>query len=362
MYDSANDVSVAADARILIVRLSALGDVVHGLPVLNALREALPEAHLGWVVEHRAANVLERHPALDHLITVPRGWWKSPSAIWRLRSELRHDRFDITVDLQCLTKSAVAARLSGAPRRIGVAGPDGREFSKWLNNDLVPIRAQHVVEHYLALLQPLGITSPDVDFTLPHWPDAEQSMRHFLADQDLLPQGYAVLNPGAGWPSKLWPAHRYAAVAEFLGHVYGMASVAVWAGEDEHAMARRVVALSDGWARTAPPTSIQELSELSRNAALFVGSDTGPLHLAVASGAPSISLHGTTGAHWTGAYGDGNVRLQAYHDTATSNRRKATNRAMRAISVETVCKACHQILSKSLRSRFDAVHYPAAAA
>ena len=148
--------------RILIVRLSALGDVVHGLPVLCALRRQLPSAQLAWVVEERAAAVLQGHAALDRLICVPRGWLKSPRAVWRLRRELSVEHFDVSIDLQSLTKSAIAARLSGARWRIGAGGRDGRELSKWFNNDLVPIRASHVIDHYLTLLRPLGIVDARV--------------------------------------------------------------------------------------------------------------------------------------------------------------------------------------------------------
>src|SRR5262245_53960415 len=127
----------ARTPRILIVRLSAIGDVIQGVPVLCALRHALPRAFLGWVVEGRAADLLEGHPALDALIRVPRGWLKSPRQVWRLRQQLHEMRFNTAIDLQCLTKSAIAAWLSGAPRRIGKGGEDGRELSRWFHNKLV---------------------------------------------------------------------------------------------------------------------------------------------------------------------------------------------------------------------------------
>src|SRR3954452_9579637 len=104
--------------RILIVRLNAIGDVLHGLPVLVALREALPEAYLAWVVEGRTSELLRNCPALDGVISVPRGWLKKPRAVWNLRRRLRDQRFDIAIDLQGLSKSSVAAWISGAPRRI----------------------------------------------------------------------------------------------------------------------------------------------------------------------------------------------------------------------------------------------------
>ena len=137
--------------RILIVRLSAIGDVIHGVPVLCALREALPEAFLGWVVEGRAGDLLDGHPALDALVRVPRGWLKSPREIWRLHRRLHELRFDTTIDLQCLTKSAIAAWLSGARRRIGKGGSDGRELSRWFHNELVAVR-RHARDRTLSRL------------------------------------------------------------------------------------------------------------------------------------------------------------------------------------------------------------------
>jgi ADP-heptose:LPS heptosyltransferase len=334
--------------RILIVRLSALGDVVHGLPVLCALRRRFPGAFIGWVVEERSAAVLDGHPALDRLFRLPRGWLRSPTAAARLRRELKAARFDVSIDLQSLTKSAVAARLSGTAWRIGAGGSDGRELSKWFNNELVCVRARHVIEHYLGLLRPLEILDPEVEYGLPDWPDAGSRMDSFLCEEGLLPGGFALINPGASWPSKQWPADRYGEVAACLGGRFGLPAVIAWAGAEEGKLGETIVATSGGWGHLAPRTSIHELAELARRAAVFVGSDTGPLHLAVAVGTPAVSLHGTTRASWSGAYGPSNLALQAYYEDGSSKqRRQADNRAMRAISVETVSRACARLLLDS---------------
>ena len=168
--------------RILIVRLSAIGDVIHGVPVLCALRDAMPRAFIGWVAEGTAGDLLEGHPALDELVRVPRRWWKSPREVWRLRQRLRALRFDTAIDLQCLTKSALAAWLSGARRRIGKAGEDGRELSRWLHNELVAAGGCHVIEHYLTMLRPLGIDSPAVRFDLPERPADARMADEILRD------------------------------------------------------------------------------------------------------------------------------------------------------------------------------------
>jgi heptosyltransferase-1 len=347
-------------SRILIVRLSAIGDVIHGLPVLCALRDARPDAFIGWVVEGRAGDLLEGHPALDVLVRVPRRWLASPREVLRLRRRLRALRFDTTIDLQCLTKSAVAARLSGAPRRIGKAGADGRELSRWFHNELVAARGRHVIEHYLSLLRPLGIEPPTgaagpagvVRFDLAERPDDARTAEGYLRSQGLAAGRFAVVNPGAGWPSKIWPARRYGELASHLAARHGLPTVAVWGTPDELPLAQSIVAASAGRARLGPPTSMTELAALCRRAALFVGSDTGPMHLAVAVGTPTISLHGPSRAEWCGAYGPGNVRLQARYDPpAARHRHQTDDSAMRAISVEMVAAACDRILAPGVTRR-----------
>ena len=153
--------------RILIVRLSAIGDVIHTMPMLCALRARFPQAVLSWAVESRAAALLEGHAALDELIVVPRGFLKSPMQLWRLARRLRSLRLDVAIDGQGLTKSALVAWLSGARRRIGFGRPRGREFSPWLNGELIYPTATHVVERNLQLLLPLGIERSEARFDVP---------------------------------------------------------------------------------------------------------------------------------------------------------------------------------------------------
>jgi lipopolysaccharide heptosyltransferase I len=334
--------------RILIVRLSALGDVIHGLPVACALREAYPDATLGWVVEGRNADLVEGHPALDHVICVPRRWWKSPRTVFDLRRRLRALEFEVAIDLQCLTKSAVAAKLSGAPRRIGKAGADGRELSRLFHNELVEAGGRHVIDHYLEMLRPLGVKSPRVRFDLPERDADGRTADAILAAEGLAAKRFAILNPGAGWPSKVWPAERYGEVGRRLPAVHGLPSVAVWGVPAEKPLAEAIVASSHGAVRLAPATNILELAALCRRAALFVGSDTGPMHLAVAVETPTVSLHGPSRAEWCGAYGRHNVRLQVSYDSGGAEKmRRADDSAMRAITVEMVSAACGEALGRA---------------
>ena len=295
--------------RILIVRLSSIGDVMHTLPTLCALRNALPKAFIGWVVEGGSAQLLTHHKAIDEVIRVPRKWLKSPRTVLALRSKLRSLRFDVAIDIQGLTKSAVAARLSGARRRIGIDGPDGRELSRWLNNELVRPTTTHIIDRNLELLKPLGIERPAVRFGLDVLPAEAASADKMLADVELSNR-FVMLNPGAGWPSKLWPPARFAAVARYLGEYHALRSLVVWAGQQEHQWAEEIVSASAGFATLAPPTTLRELAALAHRAMLSISADTGPLHIAVAVGTPCIGLFGPMPAERNGPYGPQHVSVQ----------------------------------------------------
>ncbi|NUQ61878.1 MAG: glycosyltransferase family 9 protein [Pirellulales bacterium] len=332
--------------RIAIVRLSAIGDVIHGLPVLCALRQRFPRAALAWVVEERAAALLRGHPSLDNLMTVPRGWLKSPKSVLHLRRQLRQFQADIAIDLQGLAKSALVARLTGARVRIGFGDEKGRELSWCLNNRLVRTTAPHIIDSNLELLRPLGIESPAVRFEIPETPADRESAERFLAEAKLTGD-FAVINPGAGWPSKLWPAERYAAVGRHLGRAHGLPSLVVWAGRQERGWADEIVAGSEGHGRMAPSTSLTELAALLRRARLFVGSDTGPLHLAAAVATPCVGLYGPMPAERNGPYGPGQIAIQRMHFDGTSRqRRNASTDLMEAITVDHVCDACDRILQR----------------
>ena len=340
----------ARPLRILIVRLSAMGDVIHGMPVACALRDAFPTSTIGWVVEGAPGDLLEGHAALDHLIRVPRGWLKSPRKVFEIRRRLRALHFDIAVDLQCLTKSAVMAWLSGAQRRLGVGGSDGRELSKCLNNELTLVNAPHVIDHYLGILAPLGIHDPRIRFDVPERTQEAVFATETLAATGLSANNYVVMNPGAGWPSKIWPAARYGQVANHVEQKFGLPTLAVWGGKQELPLAESIVEHSGGAARLAPATTLRQLGAIVRRGRLFVGSDTGPMHLAVAVGTPAISLHGTSRADWCGAYGANNLRLQAFYaDGTAKQRRRANNQAMCAIMAAMVYQACDDMLERTPR-------------
>ena len=337
--------------RILIVRLSAIGDAIQTMPVACALRERFPDAFLAWAVESRAAALLRGHEALDELIELPRGWLKSPGGVWRLRRRLRDLQFDTAIDVQSLTKSAVLAWLSGARRRIGFGKPGGRELSKWFNNQRVDPKTTHVVDRYLELLRPLGIESPTVRFQVPEH-EADRAAAERIIGELGIAAGFAIINPGAGWPSKLWPTDRYAAVACHLGEVGHLPTLVVWAGQAERAMADEIANAAGATVHIAPPTTLPQLAAVARRAKLFIGSDTGPLHLAAAVGTPCIGLYGPWPAARHGPYGPQHIALQKmFFEGSARARRTAPAIYMESITTEMVCEACDRITMQGDRCK-----------
>jgi lipopolysaccharide heptosyltransferase I len=332
--------------RILIVRLSAVGDVIQSMPIACALRERFPEAFLAWAVEARAGQLLEGHEALDQLISLPRGWLKSPGGVWRLRQLLRGLRFDVAIEAQGLTKAAILAWLSGAPRRIGFGFPWGRELSRWLNTETVDTPGPHIVQRNLQLLRPLGIVSPTARFLVPEHLKDRQRAAETIAHAGW--ERFAMINTGAGWPSKLWPADRFAAVAAHLATTWNLPTLVVWAGQTEREIGEQLVAGAQGFAQLAPPTTLAELASLARRAKVFISSDTGPLHLAAAVDTPCVGLFGPWPSDVHGPYGPGHIALQkARFAGSTRQRRTAPPQLMEAITVADVCQACDQILSRT---------------
>jgi lipopolysaccharide heptosyltransferase I len=332
---------------IVIVKLSAIGDVLHGVPAAVALKRAFPAARIGWAVEGRAADALAGHPAIDHLFRLPRGWLKSPRTVLALRRRLRDFRPDVAIDMQGLLKSGFATWLSGAAMRIGFAKPVAREQA-WLAYTH-PIRptATHVVDRNCDLLAALGVHVAHAAFDMPHWPVSRLRMAQWIASLRL-PRPPVIINPGAGWASKLWPVERFAAVARGLQRRHGQPVVVVWGGAAERAAAERIAAESCGAAVVAPDTSLQDLGELARLAALFISSDTGPLHLAAAVGTPCVGLFGPVPAARNGPYGPGHVCLEPPAALRPKwDDRKHDTASMAGIGVDDVAAAADALLARA---------------
>lgn len=336
-----------APRSIVVVKLSAIGDVLHGVPTAVALKQAFPTSTIGWVVEGRSADVLAGHPAIDHLFRLPRGWLKSVRQVAGLRRDLRRFRGDVTLDLQGLLKSGVASFLSGSRIRIGHARPEAREASWLTSNRRVSAVAHHVVDRNLELLKPLGISNPEAVFSMPHWPVSRQRVAGWL-NPVRQPATPIVLNPGAGWASKRWPPERFAELARTIHQQRGVRSLIIWGGAAEEATAREIVAAAGDAAILAPATSLQDLGELFRMTPLLVSGDTGPLHLAAAVGTRCVGLFGPVPADRNGPYGRGHVVVEPPADLRPRwEDRKTDTAAMAGISVAAVRAAVETALSRA---------------
>ncbi len=330
--------------RVLIVRLSAIGDCVQTFPLACAVRDHWPTAHITWVVEKVSAPLVAACNAVDRVVVVAKRFSTSFKLLRALRTQLQSTPFDFVLDPQGLTKSGLVAWLSGARRRIGFARPTSREFNPFLQTELVRSTALHRIDRYLELLCPLGIHQPQVRFGL-ELPPAAIATAKALATRPELRLGFAVVNPGAGWDSKRWPVERFADVARHLG-TRGIPSLIVWAGQAERAMAEEIVTRSPKAAHLAPSTNLLELAAILQSASLFVSSDTGPLHLAAAVGTPCVALFGASRGNACGPYGSGHKTLQLALDESPGRKRPGTdNWAMRANGSKSVCAACDGLLT-----------------
>jgi len=337
--------------RILITRLSHIGDCILTLPLVNAIRKQHPDAFIAWAVETPTHQLLKNHSSVDHIIQIPKSWMGRPSTWANLRRELRCENFDIVLDPQGLTKSAMLGWLCGAPRRIGIKGRWGRELSPWLNNTLVETLSDHVVDRSLELLSKMEIKSPQVEFSLPTLAESDKKIDQWLSNHKL--NTFAVINPGASWPSKRWENDRFGTVASHLFQKHNLRTVISWAGAEEKKMAQEIFRLNDRGSVFALPTTLNEYASLISRANFFVGCDTGPMHIATAVGTPCVGLYGTTRAQDSGAYGPQNIAVQKWYQSGScKKRRSAENDAMRDIMASDVNAACDKMI-KSL-AKFQA--------
>jgi lipopolysaccharide heptosyltransferase I len=285
--------------RFLIVRLGALGDVVHAIPVAAALRRAYPAARIDWLVSTKHREVLDLVPVIDRCVMVNDrdGATAGMSRVAAIRA-LRGARYDVALDLQGLIKSAVLARASGAARVVGFSPRYARErLSRLFYTDAYdpgaggmydPRETRHIVTINLAMLGVLGLTAGAPEFPLVHVEsEAARAASRATAGR------YALINPGAAWPNKRWPPSRLGAVAAELRARHDLMSVVLW-GPGEESLAAAVVAGAGGAAILSGKTSIADLVALARGAALMVSGDTGPTHVAAAVGTPIVGIYGPT--------------------------------------------------------------------
>jgi heptosyltransferase-1 len=352
--------AIAATDRLLVVRLSAMGDIIHAMPAIAALRRAQPELQIGWLVEERWVELLcaresERlaarsalKPLADwvHVARFSR-WRKTPFSdqTWReiqsCRRQLRAMKYEVALDLQGALRSAIAARSTGAAIRLGSSQP--REGpARMFYTHAIDMRGSHVIEHALSLASELTgraleyVEPPfPVDLAAESWADHQCEM---LGGKPL-----AILNPGAGWGAKCWPSESFGVVARALAD-RGMA-VLVNHGPGEEALAEAVQTSSGGIA-TLMQSSVVELIALTRRARLFIGGDTGPMHLAAALRVPVVALFGPTRPERNGPFGTANVVLRSPTSVNNSTHTHRRDEGLVSIQPKAVIDAAERLVGE----------------
>jgi lipopolysaccharide heptosyltransferase I len=338
--------------RFLIVRLSSIGDIVHALPAAAALAETFPQAQIHWVVEKRHALLLDGNPHLHRILVLDTlGWRKhlTSSATWHeIRNgvgDLRQTLYDAALDFQGLWKSAVVAWLSRARERIGFAGPWLREPSAGVlyTQRVLPREHVHVVEENLALVERLGARTERWQFPLPRNEQDDAYIERQLAAWDS--GNFAIVNPGGGWRSKCWSPENYAAlIREWAGARRG--PILLTGSPSEEPLINEILRGAGSPCARYFPTTLLQFIALARRARLFIGGDTGPLHLAAAVGTPIVGIYGPTDPARNGPF--------AADDIALSNRgpinhtRRGENPAyLPGISVASVMAAAEVRLARA---------------
>jgi heptosyltransferase-1 len=330
--------------RVLIVRLGAMGDILHALPAVTALRRAHPSWFVGWAVEPRWRPLL----CVDriHLVNA-KEWARSPLRLQTLREirdlrrELRAERYDLCIDLQGAVRSALAGRLSGAARMIGEDQP--REWAaRWLFGERVPTQGVHVIEQAVEVCAAAaGDRLSPILPSLPINREAELWADEALGGAQKRP--VILLSPGAGWGAKRWPAERYGVVASDL-HRHGCL-VLVNAGPEERAIAGEVIRASGGVAQ-APEFTLERLIALTRRVSLVIAGDTGPLHLACALGKPVVGIYGPTDPKRNGPFGVP-FRVLRHPESKRDHTRHAEPEAgLLTITPEQVLEAARSLLEE----------------
>ena len=333
--------------KVLIVRVGAMGDVIHALPAVAALRVARPEWGIEWVVDSRWAALLVdgegRGPVVSRVhLAETKLWTGSPlspatlRSVLALRRALRAERYDLAVDMQGTLRSAVIGRMSGAKELVGYGDPREAMAARLYGRKIVR-RGAHVVEQGAALLgEAAGVELAPAAVELPHEAWAEE-----WAEATVAGRRVCVLSAGAGWGAKRWPVERFGELARRLREM-GFAAV-VNAPRKDDAVAAAVVAASEGAAEMVV-CNMTGLIALVRRAAVVVGGDSGPVHLAAALGVPVVALFGPTDPARNGPWGSGPTRVLRGASSVTSYKRSAeTEAGLARIGVDEVLAAAQEM-------------------
>ena len=310
--------------KILIVKTSSIGDVIHTLPALLSLRNCYPDAHIAWLVEEAAADLILNHPALNRVLVARRKAWLADLQAGRVLRALREfvkfvrilrdTRYDLVIDFQGLLKSAIWVFLTKGSRKAGFGrGMAHAELSYVVLNERVPAvdMNQHALERELLLLKGIGVPATGVRYDLFVSPEHESEAIALLRASGVDEQDKLVaINPMARWPTKLWEPRSFAAVADQL-EGQGIRVVFTGGAQDRSSIDEICRLMKSKSRRLDGRTSLKTLATIYRRAELLLTTDSGPMHLAAAVGTTVVALFGPTAPWRTGPYGPGHVVLRA---------------------------------------------------
>ena len=339
---------MTAPERILIVKLSAIGDVVHSLPFLEVVKRTWPQAGIDWVVEEAAAPIVLGHPALDRVWVSRRKAWqraltKGPGRAAAAREAaafagaLRREPYDLVVDLQGLFKSGVITGLARGRRKVGMSGArEGSAF--FLTEAPVPVDYEtHAMLRYLEVARALGCDTSVWDGVIPVGAKDREEVERLFEEHRWGLRPLVALNPMAKWATKLWEPERFGALADRIGSEL-QADIAFTGGPEDRGVIEAILGgMSHPAANLAGRTGLKTLAWLYRRAALLVCTDTGPMHMAAAMGCPVVALFGPTAPWRTGPYGPQHRVVRTGIACSPCFRKRCEERTcMRRITVESV--------------------------
>jgi len=340
--------------KILIVKLSSIGDVVHALPSLAAIRRALPDAEISWAVERGAAEILRGNKLINNLIEIDTRSLRSGKKIEEILinvgkqlRELRRFEFDEVLDFQGLLKSAAVAKLSKAKRIYGFSKQNLREpASRFLLTDTIEVeRNSHIIVKNLTLAKEvLKISVPENDFEFPIFTD-EKHKEEATEITEKAGENFAILNPAGGWTTKLWHAEKFGDLADRLWEENRLTSV-VTTAPNEIELAQKVLQNSkSGKVLLAQPT-LKGFYELAKKTKIYIGGDTAPTHLAVAAKAPIVGIFGPTEWRRNGSLNTDDICVDRndIDCRVDCHRRTCDNWICMNIEVETVLQATQKRL------------------
>ena len=347
---------------ILILKLGSLGDVVHTLPLVNVLRDNFPHVRIGWVIEKRFSDLIKGHPSVDEMFVFDRGKSISRtfSAFIGILRKIRSKKYDIIIDLQGNLKGSLFVLLSGCCRRMGFKRGSSRidTVSTFFTNRKVAEEGSHIIEHNLSFAKVLGAEGRNVNdmgyqenisFRIPVLESARRDIDDFMRGKNIQDRRIVIIHPGVTWVTKRWAPENYSLLAERIAERFSNSAIVITAGPGEESLANKIRESCSAHTVVAGNMNLPRLVALLDRCEVFIGSDTGPLHLTAALGRRVIGLYGPTDPVRNGPWGDVNFVIRKEIPCSGCWRRRCSDiRCMNEITVSDVMEKVEECLLEKL--------------